>query len=458
MELVRRLRVGALVLALACSRTGADEARADADAAAPACAARAGEACCASPDGALACGAGLACAGARCTCLAQVTAVYDTTPLARRVDGSVWVAADRVRFTEILGPAGRLHATDIAASGSTAYGSAVGCALVEGGAVWCFPLAGPVIDSTDLGAGLGPGVTTTAAVQVVTSAGPAAPPLLGATQLSATMNGGGAAFCAVAGGGEIWCWGYGANRILGRGDDADSSFAQPVMRSASGAPFTDAAEVRLGFDSACARTTFGEVWCWGDNSLGQTGLANTGGLPGDVTSFPAGPVPLPLPPVRLAANPGKTHCAILSLGDVACWGWNEYEQAGSDSGLPFVTPTQVLSPTQVLPPPLRDPLANVVDLAPDRGMQAMCATTGDGALVCWGHPFAPPGGADALSALPVTIPVTRGGEQAPLLLPLSSYGGRDGALVYVDPDGQLTLEAGGFPFAAQPPCDDAAAP
>jgi hypothetical protein len=43
-------------------------------------------------------------------------------------------------------------------------------------------------------------------------------------------------------------------------------------------------------------------------------------------------------------------------------------------------------------------------------------------------------------------------------LPLSSYGGRDGALVYIDPNGKLTLGAGGVPFAAQPPCGDVASP
>ena len=100
------------------------------------------------------------------------------------------------------------------------------------------------------------------------------------------------------------------------------------------------------------------------------------------------------------------------------------------------------------------PLTGVVDLAPDRGMQAMCATTSAAALVCWGHPFPPPGTPDAMTATPIAIPLP-GAEGAPLRLPLSSYGGRDGSLVYVDPNGKLTLGAGALPFAAQPPCEDA---
>ena len=434
--------------ALACSRTSFAPG-ADSGAPPPLCAARAGDPCCASADGdAPTCGAGLACAGAACACLAQATAVYDTTPLVRRVDGTVWASIDRAHFTEILGLEGRFHATDIAVSGSTAYGTAIGC-VIEDGAVWCFPLVAPVLDSTDLGAGLGQGVTTATAVQVVTGAGGGAAPLLGARQLSATMNGGGAAFCAVTDASEIWCWGYGVGGILGRGDSADSPFAQPVLSGPNQAPFGGAVEVRLGFDSACARDTSGQVWCWGDNSRGQTGLANTGGLPGDVTRFPAGPVPLPLSlsAVRLAANPGNTPCAILLLGRVACWGANESEQAGADNGFAFVTPTSILDPASGFE------LEDVVDLAPDRGMQATCANTADGMLHCWGHPFPPAGAADSTTATPVAIPLA-GTAGAPLRLPLSSYGGRDGSIVYIDPNGKLTLGAGGLPFAAQPPCDD----
>jgi hypothetical protein len=320
--------------------------------------------------------------------------------------------------------------------------------------VWCFPLVAPVLDSTDLGAGLGPGVTTVAAVPVVRAAGPAAPQLTGARQLSATMNGGGAAFCAVLDEGTVWCWGYGVGGILGRGDMADSAFAQPVLTGQGGDPFGGVVEVRLGFDSACALTDRGEVWCWGDNSRGQTGIPNTGGLPGTVTRFPAGPLELPfvLRATRLAANPGNTYCAILLQKWVACWGANESEQAGADNGFSFVAPTAILDPA--LPDSMFE---DVVDLAPDRGMQAMCATTSAGALYCWGHPFPPAGAPDATTALPISIPLA-GGPGEGVRLPLSSYGGRDGALVYIDPNGKLTLGAGGLPFAAQPPCGDVASP
>ena len=430
----------------ACSRSAGAPA---ADAGAGVCAPVVGAPCCAAADGgAPSCGAAsqYQCAGLACSCLAQVTAVYDSVPLARLVDGTVWVSADRTSFAEIMGPTGHLRASDVAASGSTAYGSATGCAIVDGGSAWCFPLAGPLIDSTPLGAGQGAGVTTSVAVAVVTADAPGAPPLVGARQLAASMNGGAAVFCAVTTAGGVSCWGFDVDGILGRGDGTDASFARAVLADAQ-TPFADAAEIRLGFSSACARKTDGSVWCWGDDSLGQVGVAAASGT---TSPFPVR-VPLPGPATRLAAAPGNTQCAILAGGQVACWGWNAYAQAGADATSATVGPTIVLVAKGGAP------LTGVVDLAPDRGMQAMCASTATGGLVCWGHPFQALGQPDTTSPYPIAIPFARTANAA-VRLPLSSFGARDGALVYADPDGRLTLGAGAFPVAAQPMCPGVSVP
>jgi hypothetical protein len=284
------------------------------------------------------------------------------------------------------------------------------------------------------------------AVRVVTGTNDA--PLTGARQLSATMNGNNAAFCAVTDAGAIMCWGFDVSGFLGRGDLFATTFALPVLTSPGGTPFEGAVEVRLGFDSACARKADGEVWCWGGDTLQQTGVDTL--LPATVTPFPTGPLQFGAA-VRLAANPGNTHCAVRDDGEVFCWGWNAYQQAGGGAGAESVLPTPVVTSDARLP------LTGIVDLAPDRGMQAMCATTTAGALVCWGHPFPPAGAPDATSPYPIAIPLAGAGG-APLRLPLSSYGGRDGSLVYIDPNGKLTLGAGALPFAAQPSCDDVGPP
>jgi hypothetical protein len=377
-------------------------------------------------------------------CLAQATAVYDATPVARRADGTIWVANDRTRFVEIPLGEPRRRAIDLATSGSTAYGTAVGCAVVEDGGVWCFPLFNPLTDSTDVGAGLGPGVTTTDAVAVLTGPAASSPAALtGARQIGASMNGNGATFCVVTAAGGVWCWGSGLPvSILGRDDGDTSAFARPVLADAT-TPLANAAEVRVGYDSACARKRDGSVWCWGDGSLGQRGV--------DAAAVPATPYPtqvaLPGPAKRLAASPGRTHCALLQDERVACWGWNAYAQAGASDAIDSVPPTIIL--TAAGGPPVR----GLTDLAPDRGMQAMCGNTGADGFVCWGHPFPLAGGPDAISPYPVAIPTA-----APVRAPLSAYGGRDGAMVYVAPNGQLTIGAGALPFSVQPPCAGTTAP
>jgi alpha-tubulin suppressor-like RCC1 family protein len=370
--------------------------------------------------------------------MAQVAAVYDAVPLVRLVDGTVWTAPAGSAFAHVAGPWTEGGASGVAASGSSDYGTAIGCAIAEGD-VWCFPLGPSVIDSTDLGAGLGPGITTTAAVRVVTAPAPPYPTLADARQVEGGMNGAGAYFCAVTGEGSVWCWGYNVDGVLGYGDISDASYARRVLVEPS-TPLAQAQEVRVGYRSTCARESDGSVWCWGDNSRGQLGVASL------VTtqSLFATRVPLAAPATRLAASPGDTHCAITEDSGVQCWGWNQYAQAGAPS-------SSSVGPTVVLTAASGEPLRGVVDLAPDFRMQAMCARTMTG-LVCWGNAVQP-GGARAVSPYPVPVYDEATGQPmvAPRV-PLSAYGGVDGSLIYVDPEGVLALGAGAPGFSSQPPC------
>lgn len=363
-------------------------------------------------------------------CIAQATGTYDSVVLVQRTDGTLWVAANTQQFSRIDDPSGPLHATDSAASGSSAYSSAIGCAIVASH-VWCFPLAGPLVDSTDLGAGLG-FVSSNSPRQVATAVGDSASLLSGATQLAGGMNGGGASFCAVTSDGKVWCWGYDSNGSLGNGDNQSSSYARPVLQDANN-ELQDVTEVRVGFSSTCARKHDGSVWCWGDNSDGELGS-----LPASANE--ASPLPvavsLPAPTLRLSASPGNTQCAILEDTSVVCWGRNEYAQAGAPSDLQVVPPTLLRRADG-------SAFQGARDLAPDRGMRAMCANTVKAGLWCWGDVLV---GDDAGSPFPILSVAER------ISTPLSAYGARDGRLVYADPLGRLVLGAGSPPSVRQPPC------
>lgn len=64
-----------------------------------------------------------------------------------------------------------------------------------------------------------------------------------------------------------------------------------------------------------------QVYCWGNNSVGQLGLAPNEKSP--FASAIAG-----LPPIAGVAFSGAHACALTLSGEVYCWGMNDSKQAG----------------------------------------------------------------------------------------------------------------------------------
>jgi alpha-tubulin suppressor-like RCC1 family protein len=109
--------------------------------------------------------------------------------------------------------------------------------------------------------------------------------------------------------GLVYGWGYIANSNV------------PVQVSG----LTDVIDVAVGATTACALKSNGTVWCWGDNSLGQLGVASLS----STTS-----------PVQ-AGGTSETGYTSLSVGahqfcgikaatkELKCWGYNLYGQLGN---------------------------------------------------------------------------------------------------------------------------------
>jgi alpha-tubulin suppressor-like RCC1 family protein len=77
---------------------------------------------------------------------------------------------------------------------------------------------------------------------------------------------------------------------------------------------------------ACAALATGAVQCWGADSSAQfgTGVQNFGGA----YNTPVATAALPTAATKVAA--GYSHsCALLADSTIACWGSNEYGQAGN---------------------------------------------------------------------------------------------------------------------------------
>jgi Regulator of Chromosome Condensation (RCC1) repeat protein len=414
-----------------------------------------GATCCPSGDGgAPTCeSSALTCAGIKCSCIKDVVRSYSTV-IVQRFDGTFWEEYYPAAFAQVQWPSGG-SASAMAVSGTT-YETGqpplqeVACGILEGGAVWCFPPSGSTSDSVYLGAGLGPSVTTSSPVQVVTSVGVSPTPLANAIQISGNVSGygaignGGPAICAVISDGSIWCWGDNTDGLLGHGDTvANVSYARQVMANAT-TPFTGAVEVRVGPASACARKTDGSVWCWGDNSYAELGFVST-----TTTNSPF-PVQVSLlgAATHLGESPWLTFCAIIQDTSVVCWGENNDLQAGAPSAA-----SNAVGPTSVLVAAGGAALQGVLDVAPDDSAAAMCASTTTSGLVCWGNAVQIQGGSRSLSPYPAVVydPGTGAPVQG-VNTPLA-WGSNMTDLTYVNPYGLLVIAgAGATPASIQPPC------
>jgi alpha-tubulin suppressor-like RCC1 family protein len=138
--------------------------------------------------------------------------------------------------------------------------------------------------------------------------------------------------CAALSDGTIKCWGGNSNGELGNGTTTASQAAVTVTG------LSGATAVAAGAYHTCAVIAGGAVRCWGGNSSGQLGIGIIGppdaGTPGNVVGLNG----------AIAVSAGEDFsCAILSSGEVECWGTNIYGELGNGttSSTPSATPVEV---------------------------------------------------------------------------------------------------------------------
>ncbi|KIG17044.1 Microbial collagenase, secreted [Enhygromyxa salina] len=133
--------------------------------------------------------------------------------------------------------------------------------------------------------------------------------------------------CAILDTGKLRCWGIGASGALGYGntqnigDDEDPASAGDVDIPGSVTAVVAATE------HTCALIEGGAVRCWGSGTVGKLGLGNTTFIGDNELPSAVGPVNLGGTAVQIAA--GAVHtCALLDTGEVLCWGQNSNGQLG----------------------------------------------------------------------------------------------------------------------------------
>jgi len=164
-------------------------------------------------------------------------------------------------------------------------------------------------------------------------AGPNTTPLTRGDPLGVVQVSSGNKFsCAVLSDAGTSCWGYNTSAQLGR------TAASPAAPGAVNFPTPQSTDqITAGLSHACAKTSDGGVWCWGQNGKGQAG--QDGGASAQV------PATVNLPPATLVTAGNAHSCALLADHTVQCWGDNSALQLGAaDAGASSYTPVTVTFP------------------------------------------------------------------------------------------------------------------
>jgi alpha-tubulin suppressor-like RCC1 family protein len=129
--------------------------------------------------------------------------------------------------------------------------------------------------------------------------------------------------CAIVGNSGVRCWGSNNVGQLGLGNtDTVGDYESPNFNVTIGTPAT---AVSAGNSFSCALLAGGNVRCWGLNDKGQLGIGNTINIGDDEN--PTANVNLGV--TATAITSGRNHsCALLSGGNVRCWGNNFFGQLG----------------------------------------------------------------------------------------------------------------------------------
>ena len=136
--------------------------------------------------------------------------------------------------------------------------------------------------------------------------------------------------------GELWAWGYNDSGQLGDNTTTPRSDTPVrVIGGASGEYLEDVIAVSAGGKYTVAIKKNGELWAWGNNSLGQLGLGAT-----PTTSR----IPLQVGTDIdwKAVATGSSHTvAIKKNGELWAWGWNTAGELGDGTRTQHNRPVQV---------------------------------------------------------------------------------------------------------------------
>ncbi|MEK7285742.1 MAG: Ig-like domain-containing protein [Nitrospirota bacterium] len=210
--------------------------------------------------------------------------------------------------------------------------------------------------------------------------------------------------CALENGpNNVKCWGYGNNGQMGNGTRNDNALPGLVANTMT------ASTLAVGDSHACVILSGGTVYCWGENSYGQAGTSAE-------TNWVLTPSPVTIPSGAIAIAAGEDHtCAISNTREVYCWGNNNMGQLG-------VNPFDLESPDTTTTSSLPLHVVGIFASAITAGDRYTCAIINvNNHVYCWGFNDVGQlgiGRDDLFESTPALVPQSR--ENTPTPLTVSS--------------------------------------
>jgi alpha-tubulin suppressor-like RCC1 family protein len=167
--------------------------------------------------------------------------------------------------------------------------------------------------------------------------------------------------CAIADG-DVYCWGE--NSLGGVGDGTGRPRLLPTR---VGDPLTDVRSVSSAVEQSCALTNTREAYCWGTNLYGSLGHEERGDPSTAVDVIGLGSAHI----TNVSTGTTAT-CGIDTYHRIWCWGSNDVGELGIGSAEPQSGAVQVLLPTGA-------PEMSAVSV----GTRYACSL-GGGQVYCWG--------------------------------------------------------------------------
>jgi len=179
--------------------------------------------------------------------------------------------------------------------------------------------------------------------------------------------------CAGFDDGGVRCWGTGGYIGSGNaatiGDDETPDSIGPVL---VGGPVK---QIAAGWYHTCAVLQSGALRCWGNGLAGELGYGNTLNIGDDETPASAGDVNVGAKILQVSAGPSHS-CALLSSGNVRCWGKNDHFQLG------YASPASIGDDESPASASVVDVGGLVTQVA--AGWEHTCVLLDTGKVRCWG--------------------------------------------------------------------------